>query len=198
MKWLIGTLAVFLVLVLTIGAFLGPDDLRSCGNRPGERPPCQAADAVVAISGGDTSARTAEAIRLYQNGWAKKLVLSGAALDDLSPSNAAVMRHQALEAGVPADAILIDQDSRTTLQNAAFVHQIFKDNNIKSIILVTSAYHQRRASLEFGRYQDIEVRNHPVPSDRQWSALWWLTPGGWWIAGSEIAKIIGFYLGEST
>lgn len=198
MKWLIGILAGFLILVLMIGAFLGPDDLRGCNSHPGERPPCQPADAVVAISGGDTSARTAEAIRMYQNGWGKKLVLSGAALDEESPSNAAVMREQALAAGVPSAAILIDQDSRTTLQNAAYVQEIFKNNDIKSIILVTSAYHQRRAALEFGRYQDIEVRNHPVASDRQWSGLWWLTPRGWWIAGSEIAKIIGFYLGEST
>ena len=42
-------------------------------------------DAIVAISGGETDARTAEAIKLYKDGWATHIIFSGAALDPNSP-----------------------------------------------------------------------------------------------------------------
>lgn len=197
MKWLIVVIISLLLIVVSIAAYLGPDDLRSCGEAPSDKTGCQPADAIVAVSGGDTSARTSEAIKLYQRGWAKQLIFSGAALDVNSPSNAEVMRDQALRAGVSSDAILIDPSSNTTLENAANVSGIFADNDISSIILVTSAYHQRRTSLEFGKFDNITVRNHPVAYDNQWSGLWWLTPSGWWLAGSELVKITVFYGGST-
>lgn len=197
-KALIGLAALFFIIILVIGAYLGPDDLRSCSDMPNGHAPCQSADAIVAVSGGDTPARTGEAIRLFQNGWGKKLIFSGAASDPNSPSNASVMRTQALEAGIPASKILIDGTSQTTQQNAANVHSIFASHDIHSVILVTSAYHQRRTYLEFKQYNpSIGVRNHPVASDRQWSGLWWLTPVGWWLAGGEMVKIVAFHLGDS-
>lgn len=195
-KWLIAILAGFLLSVLVIGAYLGPNDLRSCGSTPNNHTPCQAADAIVAVSGGDTPARASEAIRLFQNGWGKVLIFSGAASDPESPSNAAVMRKQAVVAGVPPSDILIDSTSQTTQQNAANVHSLFETHSIHSVVLVTSAYHQRRAYLEFKEYNPhVSVRNHPVSNDDQWSNLWWLTPTGWWLAIGELVKIVGFYFG---
>lgn len=65
-------------------------------------------------------------------------------------------------------------------------------------MLVTSGYHQRRAFLEFKKYSpNVTVRNSPLNNDMQWSSLWWLTPKGWWLAGSELVKIIAFYTGSS-
>jgi uncharacterized SAM-binding protein YcdF (DUF218 family) len=65
------------------------------------------------------------------------------------------------------------------------------------VILVTSAYHQRRASLEFNKRAagTVQVRNHPVATDKQWSGLWWMTPTGWYLATTEFFKIIAFYVG---
>lgn len=198
MRWLIGVVIGFSLVVVTIGAYLGPDDLRMCQSTPNGHVPCQKADAIVAISGGDTTARTDEAIKLYQNGWANKLIFSGAAFDPDSPSNAAVMQRHAIAAGVPKSAILLDQTSRSTEQNASNSSNLFAENNIKNVILTTSAYHQRRAYLEFKKYSPgVEVRNHPVASDDQWSGLWWLTPRGWWLAGSELVKIVAFYFGDT-
>ena len=44
------------------------------------------ADVIVAISGGDTDARTAEAVRLYKEGWGANIIFSGAAQDPTGPS----------------------------------------------------------------------------------------------------------------
>ena len=187
------------VIISGIGAYLGPNGLNSCGDYPSTKNDCQAVDAVVAVSGGDTSARTAGAIDLYKHQWAKLLVFSGAAQDTSGPSNAEAMKRQAIEAGVPSNAILLDETSQTTKQNADNAIALFTEHNIRSVILVTSAYHQRRAGLEFGQRAGTAVKiiNHPIKSDDQWSAWWWTTPTGWYLAVSELFKILVFYMGGS-
>jgi len=185
------------IAIVTIGAYLGPDGLSHCGSTPSSEQDCGAVDAVVAISGGDTSARTEQAITLYKNGWAKWLVFSGAAADKSGPSNAEAMERQAVHEGVPSNVILLDETSETTSENAANATTIFTQHDIHSVILVTSAYHQRRAGLEFGARAGMAIKiiNHPVKSDDQWSAWWWTTPVGWWLALSELFKIVAFYIG---
>ncbi len=190
---------VFALAVVGISTYLSPDGLSHCDTKPTAQADCGSVDAIVAISGGDTVARTAEAIELYQNGWSELLVFSGAAQDKSGPSNAEAMKRQALAAGVPSANILIDETSETTKQNAANATGLFESNDIHSVILVTSAYHQRRAGLEFGQRAGSAIRivNHPVMTDNQWSPWWWTTPTGWWLALSELFKVTVFYAGGS-
>lgn len=197
MKTIIGALIALGIVVLGLSAYLGPDDLAGCKSEPGIEKACEAADAIVVVSGGDTGARTREAIALYKNSWAPKLIFSGAAYDKTGPSNAEAMRREARGLGVPDEDILTEELSETTKQNAERTQAILEDNQISSVILVTSAYHQRRATLEFSKRAagSVAVRNHPVARDNQWSGLWWLTPTGWYLAVSEFVKIMAFYVG---
>ena len=192
----IGVLVI--VTVLGIGAYLAPDDLADCQTvqATGE---CRRADAIVVISGGDTTARTDEAIRLFQQSWADYIVFSGAAADKEGPSNAAAMKAHALEQGIPEARTIIEEQSETTKQNAVQVRSQLEQLGIDDIILVTSGYHMRRAGLEFAGElgSDITIRRHPVPRDKQWSEIWWMTPWGWWLAVGELAKIGLFYVGGS-
>lgn len=193
-------LIVVLAVAITItvlGMYLAPNDLAGCGQGPTSEGRCKKADAIVAVSGGDTPARTKEAVRLYEQGWASSLIFSGAAQDKSGPSNAAVMRRDAISAGVPASAITIEEQGETTKQNADKTQQLLEEKDIKTVILVTSAYHQRRAGLEFSERSDgkVAIVNHPVANDKQWSSWWWLTPGGWYLAIGEFIKIIMFYIG---
>ena len=200
MRWIgAGILAGIIGLAAFLSFYLAPNDLAYCDERPNSASGCQAVDAIVAVSGGDTSARAREAITLYKNGWASQIVFSGAALDASGPSNAEAMRRQAMESGVPKDAIVIEETSRSTAENAQRTQELFAQRGIHKIILVTSAYHQRRAGLEFTKRAGLQmtVLNHPVATDNQWSHAWWLTPGGWWLAGGEVVKIAAFYLGGS-
>ncbi|HET6746984.1 MAG TPA: YdcF family protein [Candidatus Saccharimonadales bacterium] len=199
MKTIIGIILVFVGIVIGLSIYLTPNDLAGCGSEPSTTKPCQAADAIVAVSGGDTLARTREAIALYKSGWAPKLIFSGAAQDKSGPSNAEVMRREARSAGVPDSDIITEELSATTKENAENTQTIFTRNEISSVILVTSAYHQRRAGLEFAARAKgaVNVRNHPVAQDNQWSSLWWLTPTGWYLAIGELIKIIAFYVGGS-
>lgn len=189
-KGIIIAVICLLLLVWAIGSYLAPDDLAKCkGLVPSAKDGCATADAIVALSGGDTPARADEAITLYKNGWAGILVFSGAAADKSGPSNAAVMKQQAIDAGIDPNVILVEETSETTTENAAETVSLFKKHNITSAILVTSGYHERRALLEFDRRTlDVEVRAHPVPTDKQWSRVWWLTPEGWSLAIPELVR----------
>lgn len=181
-------------LIIALSLYLQPDDLADCDTTPGTSVHCQPVDAIVAVSGGNTPARTMEAIELYKNGWSDTLIFSGAAQDKSGPSNAAAMQSTAISMGVPASAIYLDEYSNTTKENAENTQTIFADRKIKDVILVTSGYHQRRASLEFNkRASDVTILNHPAV-DEDWSVWWWTTPRGWWLATSEFVKIIAFYV----
>ena len=194
---IVAIIIALLVMIVGITVYLSPDELSNCQS-PSASGECRKADAIVVISGGDTSARTAEAIRLYQDGWAPRIIVSGAAADKSGPSNAEAMRQQAIDAGISDSAILVEGHSETTKQNALEVATIIEQNSIQDIILVTSGYHMRRASLEFSAsVSGVTIRSHPVVSDKHWGKMWWITPWGWWISSSELVKIMVFYIGGS-
>lgn len=187
---------VILALLLVawgVSSYLTVDDLVACDATPSTRKGCHAADAIVAVSGGDTSARAKEAIKLYKNGWAPIIIFSGAAADKSGPSNASVMQQLAINEGVDPIDILIEENSETTHENAKETSTIFTKRSMESAILVTSAYHERRVMLEFERStKDVELRGHPVASDNQWGPLWWLTPTGWMLAIPEVVQSLLF------
>lgn len=197
------TFAAFIITavicVVGISMYLAPDGLSGCKPYPTKEQDCMSVDAIVAVSGGDTVARTDGAIELYKSGWAPRLIFSGAAADKSGPSNAEAMMRQALDEGVLAKDILLDETSETTKENADNSINIFEKNNIHSVILVTSPYHQRRAGLEFGKRAGMNVKiiNHPLKEDSQWNEWWWLSPSGWWLAGGELVKILAFYAGAT-
>lgn len=184
--------------IVTLDLYLTPDGLKAC-TAPAKAGDCAEADAIVAVSGGHTSVRAAEAIQLYQSGWGNYLIFSGAARDETGPSNAEVMKQQALQAGVPESAIIVEDLARTTHQNAEQTQEILDQYHIQRLIVVTSPYHQRRAGLEFAKRvgDGIEIINHPAKGDPDWPWYWWATPRGWWLAGGEVVKIAATHAGES-
>lgn len=156
------------------------------------------ADAIVAISGGETTSRTLEAVKLYDEGYAPTLILSGAASDPTSVSNAAAMKQIAVRAGVPATDILIEEDSVDTYENAQNTARIIKDKGMTSVILVTSPYHQRRAGIEFKRAlgKGVTVINHST-SDKNWRrSAWWKNNYSLNLTLSEFQKIVFLYLSK--
>jgi uncharacterized SAM-binding protein YcdF (DUF218 family) len=151
----------------------------------------QKTDVIGAISGGDTAARTAEAVKLYQDGWAKHVLFSGAALDPNSASNAAVMARLAEAQGVPKSVIQLEEKSTTTQTNAIDSAPIIQRDNYKSIILVTSPYHQRRASIAFQRAMpNVAILNHSS-IDLNWRrSHWWASAYSRQLTLSEFQKTV--------
>lgn len=153
--------------------------------------PLAKADVIVAVSG-DNGPRTETAVRLWKQGYAPLLLFSGASLDPDSVSSAELMKRDAMKLGVPAAAIIVEPDSTTTEQNAQLVAQLMRERGLRSAILVTSPYHQRRAALLFGRAfapADLSFRNHPA-EDPEWDAdRWWMREPSRSLTLVELAKL---------
>ena len=118
------------------------------------------AEAIVVLGGGvrpaefvellpnltDPADRVWHAARLFHAAKAPLLVMSGGRdAFKSATSEAAVMRQFAQDLGVPSRAILLEERSRNTRQNAEFTAEILKAKGVSRILLVTSALHMRRA-----------------------------------------------------
>lgn len=173
-------IAILIVIItpLAIGFYLSPKDQ------------LEKADAIVVISGGETDARVSEGVSLYNQKYAPKIIFSGAAREG-DVSNALAMKRIAIREGVPANDIIIEEDSRDTKENAANTAEIIKKNNYKSIILATSPYHQRRANQNFQKMlPDIKIINWSA-KDSKWRKYgWWKTKEGINLTVSELLKIV--------
>ena len=73
------------------------------------------------------------------------------------------MQALALALGVPPEAIIVENQSTSTAENAREVARLLRREAIPSILLVTSPLHMRRAKLCFER-MGLEVSCAPTPS----------------------------------
>lgn len=183
-RWLA---AVALCVILgAIGAFVVPGFLLE-----GPREPLQTSDAIVVISGDEALARYRDGVRLYQAGWAPRLIFSGAAWDG-GYSNAEVMRTLAIADGIPASAILVDPNADDTYGNAVHTRDLMLAHGLKSAILVTSPYHLQRAILTFRGVYDgtgIRVIGRSAPDGAWRKTSWWMRPETRALTVRELEKL---------
>ncbi len=184
LAWLLKLIA--LTLAITALALLGPAYFLDTPQPTPER-----SDAIVVISGDEQMARFNEGLNLFQRGFGRYLVFSGAAYDN-GTSNADVMRALALRRGVPASAILDEPFGEDTWGNAVHTRQVLESHGLRSAILVTSPYHARRAKMTFdAAYSSsgIDLVVHAAP-DSQWRKLsWWQQPETRRLTYAELQKV---------
>jgi uncharacterized SAM-binding protein YcdF (DUF218 family) len=190
------TRAFVLLLVLALGGLLaGPWILTSIGKyltvdgSPGR------ADAIVVVSG-DGGSRLQQGVKLYKDGYAPVMVLAGAG-EEGNPSAAEVMKRQAVSLGVPASAISLVDQSRTTREDATYTRDLLAEQGLKSALLVTSSYHGRRASLTFAKAFDgsgIRLASYPVRDDRWREDSWWASEDTIRITMNELMKLVYYRL----
>ena len=178
-------LTVAIVIVAAV-ALLGPGFLLDA-----PQPTPRVSDAIVVISGDEQMARFAEGVNLYQQGFGRYLVFSGAAFDN-GTSNADVMRRLAVVRGIPDAAILEEPQGEDTWGNAVFTRQVLEEHGLQSAILVTSPYHLRRAQVTFDAAyagSGIQLMVHAAP-DSQWRKLsWWQQPETRRLTFTELQKL---------
>ena len=103
--------------------------------------------------------------KLYQDGKAPLLLLSGGRVTwrgGVGGSEAADMAELAIAMGVPKSAIVEEDTSLNTYQNAVKVKQILQQRNLQKILLVTSATHMPRS---YAIFQKQGIDAIAVPTD---------------------------------
>lgn len=135
------------------------------------------ADAVVLLGGGTRgyahlgtfadlnqhADRLVHAAALYRANKAPVILVSGGALRG-GEHEAGQMRDILRIMGVPDQAILLEKQSLNTYDNAVFSAQLLRERGMQRVLLVTSAFHMRRAERLF-LAQGLDVI--PAPTDFQ-------------------------------
>lgn len=105
--------------------------------------------------------RFTNALWLYRARRVRRIVISGGSgsTQPTATSEAAELATLLRLAGVPARDLLLEERSRNTRENALYTKELLaRHPEIKTLVLVTSAFHQRRALGCFAK-----VGLHPVP-----------------------------------
>lgn len=130
------------------------------------------ADAIVLLGGGmggatnvseyaemcSGSDRPWQAARLYRAGKAPKIIVSGR-------GNEWSTKDFLVDMGVPTNALVFLDEPRNTEQEAKAISRLFDCSNSKpKVLLVTSAWHMKRAKLMFEKYASV-LDVVPAPAD---------------------------------
>lgn len=92
------------------------------------------------------------------------ILLSGGQVYEDTGAEAKIARRMLIDLGVPEEQILVETRSINTTQNARYSAEILRAQGLTQPILVTSAFHMKRAVLNFKK-QGIDVV--PYPADYQ-------------------------------
>ena len=174
------------------------------------RAPLERADAIVVLSGSATlSERVQHAARLYAEKRAPRILLTSDNLQGgWSRSEQRnlyfyeIATRQLNRLGVPAENIeLVTPPVASTWDEATVLRDYAKTHNLRSLLIVTSSYHSRRALFTFRNFfagTDTQVGIDPVETGIQTPrpATWWLHIRGWQLVLVEYLKLI-YYLCRS-
>jgi uncharacterized SAM-binding protein YcdF (DUF218 family) len=107
--------------------------------------------------------RLVHAVALYKAGKARQLLLTGGSPPG-SRSEAQLMQDVLAVMGIPPEAIILEDQSKNSHDNAVNSARMLRERGMNRILLVTSAFHMPRAVPLFER-QGLEVI--PAPTDFQ-------------------------------
>jgi uncharacterized SAM-binding protein YcdF (DUF218 family) len=172
--------------------------------------PLEKADAILVLAGSHTYLeRTQKAAELFKKGVAPRVFLTDdgeqagwSKTERRNPPFVELARNSLIANGVPTENIeILEPPVSGTIYEARVLSEKARTANLKSVLIVTSAYHTRRAFSTFQRV--FSKNNQPVqlgiasppaggqtpPPDR-----WWLSRFGWQMVAGEYVKSVGYWM----
>src|SRR2546423_1628512 len=167
----------------------------------------QSPDAIVVLSGSSTYIeRAAWAAKLYREGRAPLVVITNDGLisgwdnrEERNPFYYELTTRRLQQQGVPADRIQLAPGlALGTYEESLLVRDYATAHNLKRLLIVTSAYHSRRALWSMRRACEgsgIEVGIDSAPPGWQTPSpwVWWRKRWGWKTVGGEYVKMIYYW-----
>ncbi len=93
--------------------------------------------------------RSERAAELWRAGYAPMIICSGGYARWATRSEADGCAEVLRENGVPADAIILEEQARSTEENAVYSHQIMRERGWSTALVVSDGYHLLRATWLF-------------------------------------------------
>ncbi len=166
--------------------------------------PLERADAILILSGSSVYLeRTQKAALVYRQGVAPKILLTDdggragwSRTEQKNPKFVEAARNDLIAEGVaPENIEILAARVSGTIDEAEALRGEIEQTNLKSILLITSAYHTRRSLWTFEKIlenKDVQIGIVSPPTGEQTPPpfLWWLTRKGWSLVAGEYVKII--------
>jgi uncharacterized SAM-binding protein YcdF (DUF218 family) len=162
------------------------------------------------INVGESADRFMQAVLLYKQGTVSRILITGGNTSigqlKIDESNeTSQVKRLLIELGIPKDSILTENEAKNTHENAVYTKRLLNSLQIKSpVLLITSAYHMRRAAACFEKEQikfipyvvDSKKKDTPLgilkcitPTERELTKLSYLIRE---ICGYAIYRIMGY------
>jgi uncharacterized SAM-binding protein YcdF (DUF218 family) len=165
--------------------------------------PLANADAIIVLSGSAVyKERTKKAAELYKQGVAPIVFITNdgeragwSQIEQRNPPFVELEQRELIANGVLPDAItVLPGEVAGTDQEAKAVAAEIDGRQIKSLLIVTSAYHTRRALRTFdkilaGKSVVIGIE----PAGQTDTNYWWLSLDGWFTVGGEYMKLAVYW-----
>lgn len=161
-------LIALLAAILYFAAFMSA--IHIAGTKDNTRP----ADVIIVLGAGlrpdgrpgpALTRRSMRAADLWHEGIAPNVICAGGQAESLPRSEADACREILRNNGLPPSAILLEDKSRSTEENALFSSQLMEERGWTSAVLVSDSYHMLRAGWLFTQ-RGIEAYTSPVPAQR--------------------------------
>ena len=183
-KLIFGLVKIFLLMsallaLVAVAAWFYPEKFLCVDSGP------VSADVLVVLGGG-AHERPVRAAELFQQHAAPRILLTGAGDDVI---NLSIL----LKDGVPRGSIERESDSLTTRENAIFSIKRLRAQRVRSVILVTTWYHARRALKTFEHFAP-EIKFYSRPSYYAFDRADWPKPGNFKRMRLEFLKLPGYWL----
>ena len=172
--------------------------------------PIEKADAIWVLGGSGTYLeRTQLAAEFYKKGIANKIYLVNdgefGGWNKVEQRNLPfyeISKRELIAQGVAENDIEVLPENVTgTNYEADLFAKIAKENNLKSILLVTSAYHSRRTLWTFQESIaknnltiEIGLQSPEVGIQTPPKFTWWLSRKGWMFVGGEYVKFVYYFV----
>ena len=170
--------------------------------------PLERADVILVLSGSSVYLeRTDKAADIYKQGVAPKIVLTDdgentgwSRSEKRNIPYVELAQRNLVAQGVPEASIeIIKPGGSGTIYEAQTFEEKSRQENWKRILIVTSAYHTRRAAQTFDGVfagENIEIGIAAPPPGRQTPPpfYWWLTAQGWNVVAGEYVKSFYYWV----
>jgi uncharacterized SAM-binding protein YcdF (DUF218 family) len=170
---------VVLFLLLAVAAWIFPRQFLTVDSGPANAE-------VIVLLGGGSHERFECVVKLFKDRAAPRIIVSGY-------GDCEINRFLLVNAGVPAQAIQLENKSRTTRENAQFTIKLLREQKVKRVIIVTSWYHSRRALACFRHYAP-EIRFYSRPSYAASASADWSHNRIGSRARLEYMKLLGYWV----
>lgn len=172
--------------------------------------PLKHADAILVLGGSRTYIeRTKKAAELFNEGITSKIYLTDDGeqagwnqKEQRNPPFVELARKNLIANGVPAENIeILESQVAGTMDEARLLSEKAKTANLKSILIVTSAYHTRRAFWAFKTAfaendlpTELGIAAPPTGEQTPLPNFWWLSVFGWRVVAGEYVKFAGYWV----